>query len=92
MKVFISGYLAELAGQTEFDFELMSARPLNVFFNDFLFDAYPALKLRVINEEGHLRRHVAVFVDGAQVRHERFATTNVMPSGEVHVFPAVSGG
>jgi sulfur carrier protein ThiS len=52
----------------------------------------PRLGAYLVDEQGRLRAHVAVFVGGAFVR-DRAALSDPVPDGaEVHVLQALSGG
>lgn len=53
---------------------------------------HPALGRRLRDEQGVVRRHVNVYVDGADIRHAQQLDTPVGPGTEVVVVPAVSGG
>lgn len=53
---------------------------------------YPGLRQRVLDDQGKLRRHVNVFVDGENARLGNGAAAPVGPDSEVHIYPAVSGG
>jgi len=53
---------------------------------------HPALGRRLRDEQGVVRRHVNVYVDGADIRHSRQLETPVGPGAEIVVVPAVSGG
>ena len=57
-----------------------------------VFAANPALKGYVLDDQGALRRHVAVFVDGRPVRDREGLTDPVGADEEIHVFQALSGG
>jgi len=52
----------------------------------------PVLERRIRDEQGRLRPHVLVFVDGLMVRAESDMETPVPEGCEVLVAPAVSGG
>ncbi|NNF13801.1 MAG: molybdopterin synthase sulfur carrier subunit [Gemmatimonadetes bacterium] len=47
---------------------------------------------RIFTEQGEVRPHVNVFVDGADIRWAGGLEATVGPSSEVLVLPAVSGG
>jgi molybdopterin synthase sulfur carrier subunit len=53
---------------------------------------HPRLKAYVLDDQGRLRKHIAVFVDGAMVPHHRALTSPVDDKSEVYVFQALSGG
>lgn len=49
---------------------------------------HPELRGWVVDERGHLRRHVKLFVAGAEVS----LATQIAPGDELHVVAAISGG
>ncbi|MEX1124029.1 MAG: MoaD/ThiS family protein [Acidimicrobiia bacterium] len=53
-----------------------------------LFETEPGLRNHLIDEDGQIRTHVLVFVDGERAD----LTTPVPDGGEVQVLQAVSGG
>lgn len=57
-----------------------------------VFWEHPQLKSYIVDDQGAIRRHVAVFIDGAQVRDRTGLSDPVTPNGEVYVFQALSGG
>jgi MoaD family protein len=54
--------------------------------------AHPGVGQRVLDEQGTLRRHVNVFVNGESIRYLDGVETPVGDADEVWVLPAVSGG
>jgi molybdopterin converting factor small subunit len=52
----------------------------------------PRLRGYVLDDQGWLRRHVAVFVDARQIRDRDGLSDPVHPGGEVFVMQALSGG
>ena len=46
----------------------------------------------VLDEQGALRKHMVIFVDGVQVRDRECLSDAVRPGGEVYVMQALSGG
>ena len=50
---------------------------------------YPGLRFRVIDEQGALRQHMRLFVNGKQVRE---LALELRPSDEVQLIQALSGG
>lgn len=63
------------------------AEALNLVFADL-----PQLKGYVVDEQGSLRKHMVVFVDGEQITDRRHLTDAVPVDGEVYVMQALSGG
>jgi sulfur-carrier protein len=57
-----------------------------------VFREQPELRGYLLDDQGRLRRHVAVFVDGRRVRDTRSLSDPVSPSSEVCVVQALSGG
>jgi molybdopterin synthase sulfur carrier subunit len=52
----------------------------------------PEVRGYVLDDQGALRKHVMVFVDGVQIRDRITLDDPVGPSGEVFVMQALSGG
>lgn len=50
---------------------------------------FPGIRFRVIDEQGRIREHMRVFVDGERVRE---IGVPVSAKAEVHIFGALSGG
>jgi hypothetical protein len=56
------------------------------------FASHPSVRTYVLDEQGRVRRHVAVFVDGEQLRDPVAQSDTVAPSGDITVMQALSGG
>ena len=50
---------------------------------------YPGLRFRVVDEQGRIRQHMRIFVDGERVEQ---IGAKVGARGDVHIFGALSGG
>jgi molybdopterin converting factor small subunit len=50
--------------------------------------AQPAVEGWILDERGHVRRHINVFVNGERAEEE----TAVGPDDRIEVLPAISGG
>jgi molybdopterin converting factor small subunit len=91
LTVFLSGHLKSFSNG-----ELQV--PLNSDFADVagalesLWKIHPALRDRVLNEQGEIRQHVNIFVGSDDVKHLKGLQTRVDPGSELHIFNAVSGG
>ncbi len=59
---------------------------------DAMAGEYPRLKDYLLDDQGRLRKHVAVFVDGVMVARESALRRALSPSSQVYVFQALSGG
>lgn len=57
-----------------------------------VFASRPALRGYVLDDQGALRRHVAVYVRGQPVSDRVQLTDAVGPHDEIYVFQALSGG
>jgi hypothetical protein len=56
------------------------------------FAANPQLRGYVLDEQGHLRKHVAVFIDGVRVRDRTDLSDALGAARQIHVLQALSGG
>ena len=59
---------------------------------DAAFELNPRLRGYVLDEQGHLRRHVAVFIGGRRVADRRTLSDALAPDDQVHVLQALTGG
>ena len=57
-----------------------------------VFDDHPRLRSYVVDEQGRVRKHIAVFVDGVLQRGPQALARPVSANGEVVVMQALSGG
>jgi len=57
-----------------------------------VFASRPALRGYVLDDQGALRRHVAVYVNSQPVKDRAALTDPVSPNDEIYVFQALSGG
>lgn len=58
-------------------------------------DAYrinPQLRSYIQDEQGHLRKHVVVFIDGMRVHDREQLNDAISTSSQIHVLQALSGG
>lgn len=59
---------------------------------DEVFAAQPQARGYVLDEQGHLRKHVTVFVDGRRVRDRERLADVVGAASEIYVMQALTGG
>ena len=52
----------------------------------------PRIRDYVLDEQGHVRRHVVIFVDGQRIADRARLTDGVAPRSEICVLQALSGG
>jgi len=57
-----------------------------------VFAAQPQARGYVLDEQGHLRKHVVIFVDGRRVRDREQLSDPVHEASEVYVLQALTGG
>jgi molybdopterin synthase sulfur carrier subunit len=56
------------------------------------FALHPAVRGYVLDEQGKLRKHVTVFVDGAQLVDRGGMSDPLRDDAQIHVMQALSGG
>ncbi len=56
------------------------------------FERWPGVRGYVLDDQGEVRRHVKVLVDGRNIEDRRKLTDRINPESEVYVFQALSGG
>lgn len=57
-----------------------------------VFSDNPRARAYVLDDQGALRKHMAIFVDGELLRDRTRLSDPVTPSSSIHVFQALSGG
>lgn len=53
---------------------------------------YPGLRAYVLDEQGRLRRHVNIFIDGELIADRDALTDPFRPDSEIYIMQALSGG
>jgi hypothetical protein len=56
------------------------------------FEAWPAVRGYVLDDQGEVRHHVKVLVDGRNIKDRRTLSDRINSNSEVYVFQALSGG
>ena len=59
---------------------------------DDAFAANARLRGYILDEQGHLRKNIAVFIDGQRIRDRVSLNDPLAPGSSVHVLQALSGG
>ena len=59
---------------------------------DRVFEEYPRVRSYVLNEQGELRKHMAIFLNGTMIRDKVGLSDPVEPTTELYVMQALSGG
>ncbi|MFN2510347.1 MAG: ubiquitin-like small modifier protein 1 [Pyrinomonadaceae bacterium] len=87
----IAGFLADFTnGRSEIS---VNSSPTTVGEAlDELWQLHVGLRDRVVNEQGQLRTHVNIFVDGENIRRKQLLDTPVSVGTEITILPSVSGG
>lgn len=87
----IPTYLAAFAGgQAEM---AVSGAPQTVLEAlEALWQVHPALRDRIVDEQGAVRQHINVFVGNEAIRFADGLQTAVPDGAEILIVPAVSGG
>ena len=57
-----------------------------------MYALHPRLASYVVDEQGALRKHVVVYVNGQRIGDRSAQSDPVAESDEIHVFQALSGG
>jgi molybdopterin synthase sulfur carrier subunit len=56
------------------------------------FETWPGVRNYVLDDQGEVRHHVKVLVDGRNIKDRRKLTDQIRESSEVYVFQSLSGG
>jgi hypothetical protein len=59
---------------------------------DAAFELNPRLRHYVLDDQGHLRQHVVVFIDGRRVADRVALSDALAPHDKVYVLQALTGG
>ena len=53
---------------------------------------YPALRDRVLTEQGQVREHINVFIGDEDIRYLGGLASQVSPGSEISIVPSITGG
>lgn len=53
---------------------------------------YPGLSAYVLDEQGSLRRHVNIFIDGKMINDRKALSDHFNPNSTIYIMQALSGG
>jgi hypothetical protein len=59
---------------------------------DACFADHPRLRSYVLDEQGHLRENVVIFIDGQRTRERQRLDDALAPHSQVYILQALSGG
>lgn len=57
-----------------------------------VFEQYPPMRSYVLDDQGGVRKHVVIFVNGCQIEDRRTLSDAVPSNATVYVMQALSGG
>ena len=57
-----------------------------------VFESNPQLRSYVVDDQGRLRKHVVVFIDGEMIQDRERMDDSLEPESELFVMQALSGG
>lgn len=83
--------LAEVAGDRQVEVDLPAGATVGDAF-EALLDDRPALRERVLDEDGRLRDHINLLRNGTNVHNLDGMDTDLDEGDELALFPPVSGG
>ena len=87
----IPTYLASFAGdQTSLKIE--GSPPTVGTALESLWQTHPALRDRIVDEQGEVRQHINIFVGEEAIRFAVGLATKIPDGTEILIVPAVSGG
>ena len=84
-------FTANLTRQTACPEADIPATTIAQLFNQY-FSQWPEVRSFVLNDQGEVRKHVRVIVDGLNIRDRQKLSDKLEPNSEVFVFQALSGG
>ena len=87
----IAGYLTEFTGGRA-EIKLDGAPTTVAEALNQLWTEHAGLRDRVLTEQGEVRPHVNIFVNGETVAREQATKTSLDGDSEICIMPAVSGG
>jgi hypothetical protein len=84
-------FTQNLARHTECPTAALAANTVAELFERY-FESWPAVRGYVLDDQGEVRHHVKVLVDGRNLKDRCKLTDHLQQSSEVYVFQALSGG
>ena len=59
---------------------------------DDAFAGNPRLRGYILDEQGHLRPNVVIFIDGQRIQSTRLLNDVLLPTSQIYILQALSGG
>jgi hypothetical protein len=57
-----------------------------------VFERQPRVRDYIVDEQGHVRKHVFIFIDGARLKERESLDVPLREASEIHVMQALTGG
>ena len=87
----ITGFLTDFTNGVS-SIQLKSSHAIVRQALDELWELHVGLRDRVVTEQGQLRQHVNIFLDGENIRRKELLDTPISENVEITILPSVSGG
>lgn len=84
-------FTPNLARHTQCPVMTLEAESVAELFDRY-FEQWPQVRGFVLDDQGEVRKHVKVLVDGQNLRDRKRLSDALAANSEVHVFQALSGG
>lgn len=84
-------FTANLTRHVDCPKESIAADSLSELLNRY-FECWPDVRSYVLDDQGAVRHHVKVLVDGRNIRDRQTQGDLLHPASTVHIFQALSGG
>ncbi len=90
LHVVLSMHLKDYTGGRN-EIDIPAAESVGVLIGD-LDILFPGISSRILDDQGGVRRHVNIFVDGEEIRRGAGIRTSLSDALEVVILPSVAGG
>jgi molybdopterin converting factor small subunit len=84
-------FTANLHRHVECPKEQLDADTLAACLDDY-FSRWPGVRGFILDDQGAIRHHVKILIDGRNIRDRKKLTDTLEPASQIHVFQALSGG
>ena len=84
-------FTANLRRHVDCPTEAIEADTLAASLDEY-FCRWPGVRGFILDDQGAVRHHVKILIDGKNIRDRRKLSDTLEPSSQIHVFQALSGG
>ena len=84
-------FTSHLAQHVECDSETVHQPTLRLALDE-IFQRNPKLRGYILDDQGNVRKHIAIFIEGQLLRDRKHLDVPLEPDGKVFVMQALSGG